>query len=175
MPTYSKAPQNVVDLANAILCEFATHKPLLDAKVKVDLVFAHADLDKNGEARNYAISVRGVRALGQARKLKLKDRVMGRGDGEVLLDADWWAQADLDQQRAVIDHELHHLEVQIDERGVIRDDIGRPLLALRRHDFQFGWFSVVAARHGKASMEQIQARQIFEEAGQLYFPWLPKL
>src|SRR5438876_2880474 len=50
MPTYERCPKSVNDLANEVLTEFETHKPLLDVKIKIDFVFAFPDLDeKSGE------------------------------------------------------------------------------------------------------------------------------
>jgi hypothetical protein len=53
---------------------------------------------------------------------------------------------------------------------VARDDIGRPLIKLRKHDYEFGWFNIIAARHGIASAEVQQATRIADEMGQYYFP-----
>lgn len=171
MPTFSKAPQNVEDLALAILEEFETHKPVLAAGVKIDYVFAFADVDPDtGEKINNAITSRGFRSLGQTRKMPLKDRAMGRGDAEIVLDADHWNEINDSERKALLDHELHHLEVRIDERGVLLDDLQRPLLRLRKHDVEVGWFREIAARHNHHSIERIQAAQIVEESGQYFFP-----
>ena len=51
---------------------------------------------------------------------------------------------------------------------------GRPKIRLRPHDYDLGWFSIIAARHGKHSVECRQAREIVERAGQLYFPEIEK-
>jgi len=41
---------------------------------------------------------------------------------------------------------------------------------MKPHDFQFGWFTVIAERHGRASQECQQAKSIVVIAGQFYFP-----
>ena len=39
------------------------------------------------------------------------------------------------ERRALLDHELHHLELKRDKKDRIRkDDLGRPLLRMRKHD-----------------------------------------
>lgn len=173
MPTFQKCPQKINDLANEILCRFETHKLLLDAKVRIDFVFAYGDRDEDtGALQNDALRKNGVRALAIARKLPLKDRVMGRGDAEVAIDADHWADLGREQQEALLDHELHHLSIKVDKRGLVRDDIGRPIIKLRQHDHEFGWFKIIAERHGFSSVECEQARKMFDEAGQAYFPAL---
>jgi hypothetical protein len=174
MPTFQPAGADIVQLASAILCEFASHKPLLDARVRVDYVMAFADIGKDGHPKNFALMHHGVRAYGLARLIGLKDRVMGRGDAEISLDGDFWAKGRPEIQRALLDHELHHLEPKLKNGGFVRDDIGRPELILRRHDFQFGWFTTIAQRHGAFSMERLQAKTIVDAAGQYYFPELAK-
>src|SRR4051812_2422250 len=41
----------------------------------------------------------------------LKDRVAGLNDCRILLNAEVWKDADKKRRQALIDHELHHLEV----------------------------------------------------------------
>ena len=170
MPKFQKCPQKINDLALEILCEFETHKMLLDAKVKIDFVFAFADEDDECRKVNYALTKNGVRALAIARKIPLKDRAMGRGDCEVSIDHDHWEAIDDRERRALLDHELHHFAVKIDKRGLVRDDLGRPVINIRKHDYEFGWFRVIAERHAAASVEVQQAAKMFSESGQAFWP-----
>lgn len=174
MPTYQRCPLDINELANGILCEFETHKPLLDAKVKIDFVFAYGDVDDKGAKVSDAITKNGVKCLGLARKVPIKERAMGRGDAEITLDHDHWETITKAEQAALLDHELHHLAVKIDKRGLVRDDLGRPVLTIRPHDYDFGWFRVIADRHGKHSVEAQQAATMLEESGQLLWPSLCK-
>ena len=69
-------------------------------------------------------------------------------------------------------------ELQVSDLGnVRRDDIDRPLLRIRKHDHQFGWFDAVARRHGKHSIEVQQAHQLtaMDELRQLYLPGIPEV
>ena len=170
MPTFDKCPAEVLELASSVLCEFETHKPLLDARVTIDFIFAHADTDEAGNPVGPAIKHHGNAALGLCRAVKLKDRVMGRADAEITLDGDWWKDATTEERRALLDHEMHHIAIKIDKRGLVRDDIGRPVLQMRKHDAEFGWFKLVAARHGDNSMERLQAKQIMCDMGQYFWP-----
>ncbi len=178
MPTtYRRCDQTVSDLASELLCRYESHKPLVEARVRIDLVFALPDLDDNGTPLNAALKKNGVKALGICRKLGLKDRALGRGDAEIAIDHYWWTQtASEEMRRALLDHELHHIAVvmQKDSGRPRLEEDGRPKLRLRKHDFEFGWFNIIAARHGEHSQERIRARQIVEIAGQLYFPELAK-
>lgn len=175
MTTYVKCPKAVADLANEILCTFPPHKPLLDARVTIDFVFAHGERDEHSnELKTYAMTNKGHRVLGKARKVPLKDRALGRSDAEITLDGDWWDEASEPERKALLDHELHHLEVRTDNRGVVRDDLHRPVLDIRWHDYEFGWFNVIAERHGRASQEVKIAAVMFEKHGQLYWPSITK-
>ena len=171
MPTYRRCPKEVNDLANAILCEFETHKPLLDARVKIDFVFAIPETDEDNQPVNDALKCNGVKALGIAKIIGLKERALDRGDAEIAIDGYWWNQAGEDERRALLDHELHHLSVQKEKNGTIKtDDLRRPLIELRKHDYQFGWFKIVASRHGTWSQERIQAGIMMSSSGQLFWP-----
>ena len=175
MPTYIKCPDTVAAMADQILKQYETHQFTVAAGVKIDFVFALADRDDAGNVKGPALSLHGQRALGICRKISLKDRAMGRGDAEIALDGDWWAVAPEDEQRALLDHELHHIAVKIDKRGIVTDDLGRPVIGMRKHDVQVGWFSVIAERHGLNSQERIQAKSIRESFGQYYWPEMTAL
>lgn len=171
MPTFQRCPKTVEKMAEAILAEFDTHKPLVASGAKIDFVFAFPDYDDTtGLALNDALTHNGCKALGVARKIGLKDRALGRGDAEISLDGHWWERHSEPEQRALLDHELHHLTPKIDKRGMVTDDLGRPVIVMRKHDFEVGWFHVIAERHGIASGEHKQARELMEVAGQYYWP-----
>lgn len=163
MPTFQKDTGEVKKLAARLIGRFPDNAPL--GKADIDYVFAHADLDETtGEPINDALTKGGMRCLGLTRKLPFKDRTMGRGDAEVCLDGDWWKEASEDEQAGLLDHELHHIVVT----GK-RDNLGRPLIKLRKHDIEVGWFLAIAQRHGAVSQERIQAKRIVDMAGQLLF------
>lgn len=170
MPRFEPCPEEVAELANDLINKYADHQPLVVARVKIDLVFAFADRDDQGLAKNYALTKGGVRCLGIARVINLKDRTMGRGDAEVCLDGDHWETSTDRERRALLDHEIHHITPKLDRGGgFMLDDNHRPLIKMRKHDYDFGWFAVIAMRHGDASPERIQAKQMHDEAGQFFW------
>lgn len=166
MPTFERCDESVNDMAKSLIKEFETHHPLNARGVRIDFVFARADKDEDtGKPLNDAIKKGGIKVLGLCRKIPLKDRALGRGDAEITLDGDWWEAASTADARALLDHEMHHIRVMEDN-----DDLGRPILKLRKHDFEFGWFNIIAQRHGLASQECQLAKSIMDKAGQLYWP-----
>jgi hypothetical protein len=83
---------------------------------------------------------------------------------------DRWNHWDEDQQNALIDHEVTHISLVINRKGILTlDDLGRPKLKMRKHDFEVGWFHSIAERYGAASFEVQQARVLQAEAGKFYF------
>jgi hypothetical protein len=171
MPTFQKAGKEIKVMADKLLNEFETHKPLREAQVSIDYLFAFADRDEDGNPTNNALSKNGVRALGIARKIPLKERVMGRGDAEITLDHDHWESITEQEQAALLDHELHHISIKVNQHGIVDvDDIGRPKILLRKHDADFGWFKIVAERHGARSIECQQAKSLFDNYGQAFWP-----
>lgn len=171
MPTFERCDKSVEALAKELLKKFDSHKPLVALDVKIDFVFAYADVDEKGRILNDALSKGGIKALGITRKIPLKDRALGRGDAEISLDGDWWKTVGEEEQAALLDHELHHIAVKSDKNGNVQyDDLGRPKLNLRKHDVEIGWFKCIAERHGAASQERIQAKRIMDDQGQYYWP-----
>lgn len=171
MSTYHRAPKEVETLASEILTANPCYRDVLNARVTFDYIFAHGDCNRDGERVGVAIKKDGVRALGIARVTPLKQRAKGCADAEIVLDGDWWQEeASPEQQAALLDHELFHVELKLDRDGGVRtDDLQRPLLKLKPHDWEMGMFNAIAARHGTASQEVILAKAMMEENGQLYW------
>jgi hypothetical protein len=162
--TYERAPKEVERIAKELIAEHKEHEKLKDYRVKIDFVFAYSS-----EAFIPALKKNGVKCLGIARKLSLKDRAMDRGDAEISIDGEWWKDASDLERRALLDHELYHLDVNTS--GVnVKDDLGRPKLYLRPHDYEFGWFKHIAKRYGMASEERKQAKQMLDDSDQFFWP-----
>lgn len=157
-------------MANDLINEFADHTALVTARVRIDLAFAFCDRDEGGLAKNYALTKNGVRCLGIARIIGPKDRAMGRGDAEICIDGDHWETIPDADRRALLDHELHHLTPKLDQSGGFKlDDMHRPMIRMRKHDYEFGWFTIIAMRHRDASPERQQAKMMMDESGQFLF------
>jgi hypothetical protein len=160
MPTYRKAPAEIREQVAAVMDAY--HGQLRDAGVMVDVLLARPTFDVNDDPTGPAIRVHGYAAVACIRILSYKDRVVRGFDAEITLDADHWEIASGAEQVAVIDHELTHLELVTNDVGVVRDDAERPKLRCRKHDRHFGWFDIVARRHGEYSLEVRQAREMLD-------------
>jgi len=168
--TYQQAGDEVREMAKSLVLQY--HNELAEFDVKIDYVFAFGEIDEEtNEKLAPAIKHNGWPAAGLASRTKLKDRVKGMGDCEILLDGDEWPKMTYAQQLALLDHELEHFEIKRDKFGnVEKDDIDRPKITMREHDRQHGWFDNIARRHGINSMEVSQFRKIITEAGADYVP-----
>lgn len=161
MKSYSPASDDVRSRVNALLDRY--YPDLLKAEVRVDLIWA--DNDGDGPA----VSHGGYPAYAVVKVLAHKDRAMGRGDAEIVIDREQYQNMDAEEQDALLDHELYHLEL-VREGTVFKVDAGgRPRMTCKKHDRQFGWFDAVARRHGKHAIEVKQATHLISETGQLYF------
>jgi hypothetical protein len=170
MPTYQQADRNACEVIDRMKKQF--HQQLDELGVTIDCLFAFPNENENGDITSPAVTVGGYKCLAKVRVISLKDRVMGRGDAEITIDKHTWDELSSEERDALVDHELEHLEVCMKEKGrelaVVRDDLDRVKLKLRKHDYQFGWFNSVARRHGADSQEVQQAQAFSEQQRQTY-------
>ena len=169
MTTYEPAPMDVM----ALLAEVAKahHPNLIEEEVRIGVLMAYAE-DVEDEEPKPAIVDRGRAVMAKVRIVALRDRAHGMPDAEMQIDARKWDLLSPDEKKALLDHELTHLVFVVSKGAVARDDLRRPKLKIRPHDVEVGWFAEVAARHGEASQEVQQARQVFVEHGGVLFPHL---
>ena len=171
MTNYQPAHDDHVDLLNRTMAKYHPH--LVKAEVRVSLLAAYARIDDEGNETGPALKHHGYPALAKARIVPHRDRVQGLADAEVTIDGNRFALLSQDEQIALLDHELEHLELVLDDEGRIKsDDGGRPRLKCKLHDYRIEGFDSVAKRHGKHSQEVQQYRACFDERGQAYFDFL---
>jgi len=154
MPTYDAAPPEVEEYAADLRLKF--HGQLDACGVRIHYIMARATRNEDGDRVGVAIKLHGVRALAKVKINGLADRAEGKADATITIDGDEWPDWSEERRIAVIDHELQHVEVvfERDSQTVWKtDDLGRPVLRLRPHDFDVRGFDVIRARHGMASVE----------------------
>lgn len=162
MKTYSAASSDLLLCIARMHAEY--HTDLNSVHVAALFVF-------DDEESEPVLKHQGYPAQAVCRITPTRDRALGVADAVIVVDRAIWTTLSQRQRDGLIDHELTHLERALDEetgRPKV-DAVGRPKLVMRRHDHQLGWFDEVAHRHGDASPEVRQAKQLFESSGQLYF------
>jgi hypothetical protein len=171
MSLYRKSDREVVELAQKVLRTHESHKPLLEVGVRIDFLTARSEVDEHNMPIGPALTHHGHPALGIARINPDRLRALGHGDACVDVDGDWWIDATDEQRASLLDHELHHIALRTDGVGNPRFDyLKRPVLRMRKHDADFGWFHTIAQRNGVHSVERTQAKSLLDHAGQIYWP-----
>jgi hypothetical protein len=163
---YERAKADVHEMADGILRQHHPKLRLTEGEfVRLCILMATAECDGEG-LKEPAIKLHGYPCAAVISIIPYKQRVDKRADAEIIIDAEWWDNATEPQQRALLDHEITHLEIQRDENGFVRtDDVGRPKLKMRLHDFDFGGFREIAIRHGSNAPEVEAARKFEREYG----------
>lgn len=162
MKTYSLARDVEPTIANMI---YEHHDELVGVRVGALFMF------DDEESSEPVLTHQGYPAQAMVKITALRDRTLGMADAVIVVDRATWLTLSQPQRDALIDHELTHIARVLDkESGTPKfDALGRPKLRIRPHDHQLGWFDEVAQRHGAASPEVRQAKQLMEATGQLYF------
>lgn len=146
------------------------HPALEKAGVRVDVLEVTRDEEpKQGEMPKPVLKLHGVPCLALAKLVSARERAKGGGDAEIQVDVAAYDGMTVEQQRALLDHELTHFELKLKDGQAARDAGGRPKLSIRPHDYDFGWFDAVALRHREHSGEVRQAKDLLADAQ----GWLP--
>ncbi len=135
---------------NAIVADLYTRRflDLKDAGLTVATLFVQ---DGTGEQ---CLKHAGYAAAAQIKINPLRCRVEGKDDCTIVIDAVMWKTLTPTAQEALIAHELYHVDIQRDDEAHVKlDDIGRPLIKLKKHDRQLGVFDAVVKWYGGDSLD----------------------
>lgn len=164
--TFDKGDEEINTRIAAVIKD---HFPdLLDARVNIKVLFATSDEPP-------AIKHGGYAADAMIRINNLKERTLGNGDALMIVDKRAYDELTSERQRdGLMHHELHHLIVKRDKESgaILRDDLNRPRLGMRKHDYQIGFFRETARVFGKDAPEVLTCRWMVETGGELLFPFM---
>jgi hypothetical protein len=158
--TYERAPSAIQAMVERAIEQY--HPELAKVRLTVDTVIV-TRLDKD-EQSVHALSKNGYPTDAKISVTSLVDRARGLADAKLMIDGLEWNAANDRQRAALIDHELEHLDTielkptkkEPDRCGPKYDDLGRPCLKIRPHDWELAGFKDVAERHGHHSPEARQ-------------------
>ena len=173
MATFQKASEaepGILDIYEDMM--ETHHNHLAKAGVLVEFLVAYGKVNEDGEIVGIALKHHGDECDGLCKKITHENRVAGLADARIVINGDTWRDKTIAEKRDLVDHEMYHIELVVDERGVVFDDGNRPKLVLRTHDRKLGSFDDVTARHGSASTSVQFMKQLVDEVGQVYFPWM---
>lgn len=145
--TYQAADGTVADLVQRVMREH--HPALADTGVTVSVVMAAKETEEEGAVP--ALKRNGLDIAAKIQVASLVDRARGLPDTKLTVDQFAWDRLAERSRIALIDHELEHLQL-VGET----DDLGRPKLKLRPHDWELTGFARVVERHGEAALESQQ-------------------
>lgn len=165
--TFERCGKDVVDLIARVMKK--SHSDLHGAGVTIDAMFVSAETKRDGSVP--ALKVRGFEIAAQIKITSLADRTLGIADAKLTIDHLAWTRLNGASQTALVDHELMHLarHVKQPKKGpaISTDDMGRPLLKLRPHDWELTGFQAVVERHGEASLEVRAIKKFSADFAQL--------
>lgn len=170
--TYERASNAITALVEKTL--EAYHPELLKQRVTVDVSIVRRTKGKH-EEEVHALLLSGYPIDAKIAVTSLADRARGIADAKLVIDALAWGHATDRQRAALVDHELEHLDIVHRkpskkngyDSSPRRDDLGRPMLKLRAHDWQLVGFRDVALRHKEHSHEALQFANFRAEFAQL--------
>lgn len=167
---YTPAPVELLAQITRIMGDHHPH--LVDAGVTIGCTLVAAPAGKDGEISGPALRCRGWPALAVISITSLRDRAGGMPDARIQLDQSHWETASLDDQDAIIDHELEHLIVLLNTVGKVKyDSAGRPKLKLRPHDYELGGFFSLIQRRGALAAEAKAYIRLHQSMTQQSFHW----
>lgn len=140
------------------------HRSLKEAGLTLTVLIASGPRDANGDVCGPALTSNGYPAMATIKATSLKERaVVGTADALLTLDGDRIDELSEAQFTALIDHELYHLSLVTDKDGaIVRDDLGRPKLKMRKHDIVVGGFSYIVEKHKQNALEAMQVEAAYK-------------
>lgn len=162
MPTtYEECGDDVTCVVNEMMEKY--HGELLKVGVSIECLYA---IGADGKP---AMKTRDGKILAQIKIANLERRTQGHADAQIKIDKTVWEEMAPQQRKALIDHELEHLVLVTTPEGTPkRDDLGRPKLKCKPHDWALTGFASVVARHKEAACEcEEMVKFITSEDGQM--------
>jgi hypothetical protein len=154
--TYQKCDETVRELLDELLEKY--RGDLVDAEATIELLFAFGGIRKEG-----------MLVLGRCKINSLQDRAEGKCDVTITLDGDRWPHLPDKRRRALLHHELSHIEDwDVEDHGT--DDLGRPALKARHGDWSFDGFDRILDLYGDQSIEHANLAMIAEKHRQMTLP-----
>jgi hypothetical protein len=160
---YDTPTQELLDLINSTREKY--HSELHANNVTVDAVLAYND------KAEYPVKQGGYPVLAFTKISSLKNRVKGFADAEITIDGSAWESLNDAQKEALIDRELHSLTLVYDKEGALKtDDANRPKIRLKKYSYRLSWFTEIAKRHKQNSPEVYQAKILWDNDSEVFFP-----
>lgn len=142
------------------LLKLAEHAHIVEAEARVEfLMRTHAEVKGGRQVLGTVFRPDVQGRLREVFQWLLEDKFGGLGEGDrpidylIVLDAEWWMDADERDREILVYHEMCHIQPAYDKMGAQRfdRDTGLPVLTLAGHDVEE--FSAVVRRYGAYSRD----------------------
>lgn len=162
MKTYERADKTTDGCVATVMAQY--HPALVKERVRVGLLMVHPDVGVDGTPKSPALKFAGSGVTAKIAIASVRERLLANVDAVLQIDAWRWDTLSEEQQAALIDHELEHLEIKVDADGITeRHEGGRPKLRTRPDDWVLTGFESVVERHGKNALEWQALRNVGEQ------------
>ena len=159
--TIMKASEAVVALADRMMGSH--HAELAAEKVRVAVLMVMPPVNKDGDKIGPAVQQGGVEATAKIKVASAGERVLADVDAIMEIDGERWGTLSPKTQAALVDHELEHLIVQVDKKGLTRrHPDGVPVLATQPDDWHLTGFESIVKRHGRHALEAMAIGELYE-------------
>jgi hypothetical protein len=168
---YEQCDDEVREIIERVLKNFHLERLHLHnvREIRIGATFYIAKTNDRGEKVGPPLRLHGYGAAAIVKVNGEKHRAQGLPDASIIIDGDSWKETSEESRIALIDHELEHLERVLRKGAPVEDDLGRPKLKCKLHDWQLGGFRVIAERHLEHALEVQNAKYFADEHGQLLF------
>jgi hypothetical protein len=165
--TIEKAGEGITKLLYQIMQQ--DHGQLADEKVRVAVLMLTPELNADKKPLPPAIKYAGYPVAACIGVPPAWARVLAECDAVLEIDAHRWEELTDLHHRALIDHELQHLDIAVDKHGNTRRHFdGRPVLRTRPDDWVLSGFRAVVERHGPAALEVRAIGELYESCQELF-------
>ncbi len=163
--TFEKADNETKRLLVEMMRRF--HPEITDAGVTIDVLFAN-NFDEDANENLPALKLHGYGAAAIIKIVPLQQRALGHGDALLTIDGYSWGRFNAPERLALLDHELEHIELVLGDGGEVKlDDMKRPRIRLKLHDWNLQGFDAIAKRHGEDALEVQAVRACRDKSGQM--------
>jgi len=168
MKVYSLPEDSVLEVLDEAMMKY--HQALKKDNIRFGVIMVTSE-DKDGEpdGKPALKSSSGHAAAAQVSLVSPKDRLTKKYEVEILIDSFVWDEMTPEKRLAVLDHELTHVELVKGDAGATKVDVyGCPKLKLIPDQFHLWGFLEIAQRHGLASSEVLNMRDMAQQHGHLF-------
>jgi hypothetical protein len=170
MPTtYCEANNTVISLMGGVIDEFFPDIRRCEPELAISVLMADNEDNPGGALKKY-----GAGVVAMIKRSSKEDKAENGPDLRILIDADRWRGSSERRQRAILAHELRHVEIQWEPGGRVpqADAYGRPKIKLVADDWVLTGFEDVAEWFGEDAVEVGAVRSVYGSLQQLGLPFM---